>query len=342
MVGDRQQRVGVRRQVDPDDLGLLVHHVVDEAGVLMREPVVVLPPYQGGEQVVQRRDRAPPGDLPGGLEPLGVLVEHRVDDVDERLVAVEHPVPAGQQVALQPALAQVLGQHLHHPAVGGQVVVAVDDLRVEGAVGHLEHVLQPVGGGLVRPEQPEVGRVARDDVPQPRSQDSGALGLGGARAGDGDGVVAEVGQLQVAQQQAAVGVRVGAHPPVVPGRQRGQLGRQRPVRAEQLGGPVGPHPLLELGQVRGVAAHVGDGDLVGAEGALDLAPRPRSSARSSPWACAARSSATAAGWGRPGRGPAAGCRRSRGRRRPAWRRAAGAPVPARRPPRCGRGTRSPP
>ena len=53
-----QQGVGVRRQVDPDDLGLLVDHMVDEARVLVGEPVVVLPPDVRGEQVVQRRDRA--------------------------------------------------------------------------------------------------------------------------------------------------------------------------------------------------------------------------------------------------------------------------------------------
>ena len=44
VVGHREQRVGVRRQVDPDDLGLLVHDVVDEARVLVAEAVVVLPP----------------------------------------------------------------------------------------------------------------------------------------------------------------------------------------------------------------------------------------------------------------------------------------------------------
>ena len=57
VVGHRQQRVGVRRQVDPYHLGLLVHDVVDEAGVLVGEAVVVLPPHVRGEQVVQRRDR---------------------------------------------------------------------------------------------------------------------------------------------------------------------------------------------------------------------------------------------------------------------------------------------
>jgi hypothetical protein len=57
------------------------------------------------------------------LQPLGVLVEHGIDDVDKGLVAVEKPVPTGEQIALQPALALVLAQHLHHPPVGRQVVV---------------------------------------------------------------------------------------------------------------------------------------------------------------------------------------------------------------------------
>ena len=61
VVGDAQQRVGVRRQVDADHLGLLVDHVVDEARVLVAEAVVVLPPDVRGEQVVQRGDRPPPG-----------------------------------------------------------------------------------------------------------------------------------------------------------------------------------------------------------------------------------------------------------------------------------------
>ena len=123
VVHHREQGVGVGRQVDADDLGLLVDHVVDEAGVLVGEAVVVLPPDVRGQQDVQRGDRPPPGDVPRDLQPLGVLVEHRVDDVDERLVAVEEAVAAGQQVALEPALALVLAEHLHDAPVGGEVVV---------------------------------------------------------------------------------------------------------------------------------------------------------------------------------------------------------------------------
>ena len=41
-----------------------------------------------------------------------------------------------------------------------------------------------------------------------------------------DGIVAEVGQAQVAEQQAAVGVRVGAHAPLALRGQLGQFGHQ--------------------------------------------------------------------------------------------------------------------
>jgi hypothetical protein len=42
MICDRQQAVGVRRQVDADDLGFLVDDVVNKPGVLMAEAVGLL------------------------------------------------------------------------------------------------------------------------------------------------------------------------------------------------------------------------------------------------------------------------------------------------------------
>jgi hypothetical protein len=108
VVGDRQQTVGVRRQIHPHDVGLLVDHVIQEPGVLVGEAVVILLPDMGGQHIVQRRDRPAPRQLLGDLQPLGVLVEHRIDDVDERLIAVEQAVAAGEQISLQPALALML------------------------------------------------------------------------------------------------------------------------------------------------------------------------------------------------------------------------------------------
>ena len=75
------------------------------------------------EQIVQRGDRPAPGNVIADLQPFGVLVEHRIDDVDERFVTGEKAVAAGQQIAFQPALALVFAQHLHHAAVRREMVV---------------------------------------------------------------------------------------------------------------------------------------------------------------------------------------------------------------------------
>ena len=87
-----------------------------------------------------------------------------------------------------------------------------------------------------------------------------------------DPVLAKVRQQQLAQQQAAVGVGVGAHPPLAPRRQLGDLGDQRPVLVEQLLRAIAAHPLLQLAQVLRVLAHLGQRQLMGAPGALDGQP----------------------------------------------------------------------
>ena len=63
--------------------------MIDEARILVGEAVVILPPDMRRQQVVQRRDRLAPGDLPADLQPFCMLIEHRIDDVDEGLVARE-------------------------------------------------------------------------------------------------------------------------------------------------------------------------------------------------------------------------------------------------------------
>ena len=65
-------------------------------------------------------------------------------------------MPPGQQIALQPSLALVLAQHLHHPPIRGQVIVVGIAIRHPGTVGNIEHVLPAVRVVLVRTEEPEV------------------------------------------------------------------------------------------------------------------------------------------------------------------------------------------
>ena len=44
VIGHRKKRVGVGRQIDANDVRFLVHHKINEPGVLVTESVVVLPP----------------------------------------------------------------------------------------------------------------------------------------------------------------------------------------------------------------------------------------------------------------------------------------------------------
>ena len=111
VIEDRQQAIGIGRQIHPNDVGFLVDHVIEESRVLVRETVVILLPDVGRQQIVQRRDFPAPGQFQRYLQPLGVLAEHRIDNTNEGLVAVEQPVASGQQISFKPALALVFAEH---------------------------------------------------------------------------------------------------------------------------------------------------------------------------------------------------------------------------------------
>jgi hypothetical protein len=160
VIHHRQQAVGIRRQINAHDLGLLVHDVIDETGILMREAVVILPPDMRGQQVVQRGDLAPPRQVRGDLQPLGVLVEHRIDDVNERLVAIEQSVPPGEQIALEPALALMLAQHFHHAPVRREKFVVRHGRGVPLAVGRLRRPLPGRWRASRRAEDAEISLLA--------------------------------------------------------------------------------------------------------------------------------------------------------------------------------------
>jgi len=95
-----------------------VHHV-EGAGVLVGEAVVVLASDGGGDQQVQGGDLFPPGQVVADGQPLGVLVEHGVDDMHEGFVGGEEAVPPGQQIPFQHAFHGVLAEHFHYAAVVG-------------------------------------------------------------------------------------------------------------------------------------------------------------------------------------------------------------------------------
>ena len=87
-----------------------------------------------------------------------MLVDHRVDDVDEGFIAVEQAVPSREQVSLQPALALVLRQHFDDTAGAGEMLVHLrpEEFGVPLLVGGVEDGLQAIGRGLVGPEYPDI------------------------------------------------------------------------------------------------------------------------------------------------------------------------------------------
>src|SRR5690606_8843500 len=86
VVGGGQQAVGVGGQIDAGDRRAIVHHQVEASRVLVGEAVVVLAPHGGGDQQVDGGDGRAPGQVLADGQPLGVLVEHGVDDMDEGFV----------------------------------------------------------------------------------------------------------------------------------------------------------------------------------------------------------------------------------------------------------------
>ena len=240
----------------------------------MGEPVVILPPDRGRQQDGLGCDRGAPRHVVlADVQPLGVLVEHRIDDVREGLVGVEEAMAPGEEIAFEPAEQRVLREHLHDASVARQLA-AVGVLRQH--VGHPRLLaravdgLQPVGRRLVRTEDAEACGVVLHDVAQVLAERLRVLVHRRAPGGHLHRVAAKVGQLERLAQQPAVGVRIGAHAPVPSRRQGPELRDEPAAGVEQLLGLVAAQPVFEQLQVCGIVPHIGEGHLMRAPGSFDL------------------------------------------------------------------------
>ena len=90
------------------------------------------------------------------LQPFGMLIEHRIHDVDERFVTREKAVTPGKQITFEPTLAHVLAEHFNDPAASRLVLIRGQDRLHKNLVGDFIQRIQPVGSGLVRTEHAEV------------------------------------------------------------------------------------------------------------------------------------------------------------------------------------------
>ena len=273
MIKDREQTIGIRRQVNAHDIGLFVDDVIEKTGVLMREAVVILLPDVGGEQIVQRGYLPAPGQFQTYLQPLGVLAEHRINNTNEGLVAVEQPVPAGQQIALQPTLALVLAEHrIQHTSGGREKFIILYFPRVPLTIGRFKDRAQQIRKRLIGTEDAEVTLILIQlgHVTQELAQHERILAVHGAGRRHLHRVNVEVGHAQIAKQKSPVGVRIGPHPPVALGRQFGQFRFETSIFIEQFLGLVALHPALKLRHMIGMLGIHQQRHLVRPEGSLDL------------------------------------------------------------------------
>ncbi len=259
VVRDREQTVGVGGQVDARHFRALVRHNVDKARVLVSKSVVILAPDRRRDQQIQRCDLPAPGESIANRQPLGVLIEHRVDHMHEGLIGRNEPVTAGKQVSLQHALYGVLAEHLHHSSVGRQfpsVRIFRKGCGEPNLLARFIKRVQLVRGSFIRTENAKILRVSFHYVAKEAPQGRRILGLGAARSGDCRSIFPEVRQPQRLVQNPAIRMGARAHAPCACGSKLFQLRDEPALFIEQLFGFLRAHPTLQKLELRGILFYV--------------------------------------------------------------------------------------
>ena len=244
-------------------------------------------------------------------------------------------MPAGEQIALQPALAGVFGEDLHHPAVPARGARRPASIWPARPCRWPRDGAQPVGRGLVRADEPEVAavRVGRHDVAQVVAEDPGRLVQRSRRAcRPGRRSAPEVGQLQ-RPRRAGRRWRAGWRPAA--GRRAGTPGeRPRPAaRRRRRRAPRAGRSAATSSSCRRWSglSRTPDSGTWWARQVPSTGSPSTSCGPVQPFGRAQHDHRPAWTLGRAlRRGPRAGSRRSGQARRPGRRPAAGGPVPGRR------------
>ena len=161
---------------------------------------------------------------------------------------------AGEQVALKPALTHVFAEDFHDAAGLGKIFVDGESFCHPSLAGSGNGVAEAVGGGFVGAEDAEVFlvHVGLHDGMEQLAENAGRFDILLSAAFDLDGEVAEVGDLERFEQQAAVGVGIHAHAQTALGRNLGEVGAEVALVVEQFFGLVAAHPLFKHAEMVGL------------------------------------------------------------------------------------------
>ena len=252
-LGNGKRHIRVRRIICIDDMRLvcLVEEQIDKAGILMREAVVVLTPHMTRQQDVETADRRAPRNLShSSLEPFAVLVDHRIDHMDKALVRTPHTRTPGEHVALEKPFALVLGKLLDYLARARKQLIVIRVCIIAGIPLFFCHVvcsLQTIGRRLIWAEDAEVVHVSGEHVGSIGAEY--ARGLGGAPPmplfRNGDFVLVDVGQNELATDLASVGIGVGTDAQLTRGHKRSHLGANGALGSKELFGFIRLQPAAQ-------------------------------------------------------------------------------------------------
>jgi len=124
--------------------------------VLMGKAVMGLLPDMRSEQVIKRSNFPSPRQFCSDFQPLGVLVKHRIDDVNKCLIAIKQPVPSREQITLEPTFTLMLAQHLNDPAISCKKLIILFHPSFPLPISDFKNTIQPIGKRLVRTKDPEI------------------------------------------------------------------------------------------------------------------------------------------------------------------------------------------
>ena len=116
VVGDRQQRVGVRRQVDPGHRTACVSTVWIRPGPWWLKPLWSLRHAVEVSSMLRLGTLARQGRCSASSSHLACWTVWEALTIAKASYVANMPCRPVKRVALEPAVAVVLGEHLHHPA----------------------------------------------------------------------------------------------------------------------------------------------------------------------------------------------------------------------------------
>ena len=232
VIDDVEQAIGIGRIVNAGDFAAALQSVVDEAGGLVAETVVIVAPAVASDENIERCERAAPREIDALLEPLGVLRDHGVNYLRERFVGRPNAVAAGEEIAFKPAFAEMFAEDFHDTAVGSEMIVNGNCLLHGAAIGGVEDGVEAVGIGFIRAEEAEIYGILFDDVAEIFAEFARGFRDYFAGTGDFEGVACEIREVEGFQDAATVDVRAGAHALVAVGGEGCQLGDEAALLIE--------------------------------------------------------------------------------------------------------------